>query len=157
VGDLKAISVVGACTVGPLLLTWLLIAADMRSDLSELTPRRATAEGVPLVGWKELAARPDGRVRMLGYMMGGNRPLRDGTPVTMFILMPEAGQFLLPAQRTPGAMVAIRIAHGQSVPFRFRSLVWTQGILRKQTLAYTMEEATAQPAGEREIGRWFTP
>jgi hypothetical protein len=157
VGDLKAISVVGACTIGPLLLTYLLIAADMRSDLSELTPRQAAAEGVPLVGWKDLVARPEGRVRMLGYMMDGNQPLRDGTPVTMFILMPEAGQFLQPAQRTTGAMVAVRIANGQSVPFRFRSLVWAQGILRKQTAAYAIVEALAQPAGEREIGRWFTP
>lgn len=157
VGNLKAISVAGACIIGPLLLTWLLLAADMRSDLSELTPRQANAAGIPLVGWRNLAARPEGRVRMLGYMMDRNQPARDGMPVTMFILMPKAGQFLQPAQRTPGAMVAIRLAHGQSVPFRFRSLVWTQGILRRGTAVYTMEEASAQPAGEREIGRWFTP
>ena len=156
-GDLKAIAVVGACILGPLVLSCLLIAVDMRTDLSELNPRQPTCEGTALLGWKELAGQRDGPVRMLGYMMNGDQPWRDGTPVSTFVLMPKAGVLLHPAQSAAGATVAVRISHGKLVPFHFRSLVWARGILRKERTQYIMEGATAQSAEEREIGRWFTP
>jgi hypothetical protein len=159
--DARALSVVGASIIGPILLTYALIATDMRMDLSELKPRQTTSEnGDAPVGWANLAAgcRRNGPVRMLGYMMDGYPAVRDGTPVTTFLLMPEAGHLLHPAQRIPGKMVDIRLAQGQSLPFRNRSLVWVAGVLRKNGgVNYAMAEALARPAEERDITRWFNP
>jgi hypothetical protein len=139
---------------------------DMRSDLSELKSTGQTDEtgAVPL-GWPELESqRQVSRqlVRMLGYMMDGYQPAREGTRVEMFILLPEAGQFLHPAHRIPNQMVEVRPR--QPVVFRYRDLVWASGILspivglsRDQKAAYTMTAAEVKPASQRDIGRWFHP
>jgi hypothetical protein len=175
--DGRAIAVVFAAILGPLLLTYLLIAADIRSDLSELKPSHAVADdGARLVGWTELAANDtghgnkhavhlaDGRVRMLGYMMDGYQPVRDGTPVSMFILMPEAGHLLHPAHRIPSQMVEIRLTSGHSIPYRDRSLVWVTGLLGNTSgtvngehADYAMTEASTAFAEDRDIARWFVP
>lgn len=159
--DAQAIAMVSASMIGPLLLTYVLVATDMRTDLSELKPRQTTSEnGDALVSWASLATdrRREGRVRMLGYMMDGYQPVRDGTPVNIFILTPEAGHLLQPARRIPGKMVEIRLADGQSLPFRNRSLVWVEGVLRRNGGdAYMMEEASAQPAKDSEVAHWFSP
>jgi hypothetical protein len=83
----RALAAVIAAVVGPCLLMCFLIAADMRTDLSDLKPRMANlANGAELVGWFHLGAGPlpQGRVRMLGYMMDGYTSVPDGTPITMF-------------------------------------------------------------------------
>jgi hypothetical protein len=175
--DARAIALVFAAILGPLLLTYLLIAADMRSDLSELKPWHAVAEGgVRIVGWADLAAdgtsRADKRavhlanspVRMLGYMMDWYRPVREGTPVSMFILMPEAGHLLHPAHRIPSQMVEIRLASGHSIPYRDRRLIWVTGLLENtggtvngEHAVYAMTGASTAFAEDRDIARWFVP
>ncbi|MGD1072064.1 MAG: hypothetical protein ABSB15_18185 [Bryobacteraceae bacterium] len=178
VGDLNTgrksnardLSTAGACIVGPLLLAYVLIATDMRTDLSELKPRQAASDqGAALVTWTDLATGercklPASPVRMLGYMMDWRRPMGDGTIVKTFILMPEAGHLLHPARRIPDALVEIRLADGHAIPYRDRSLIWVEGVLRRVrgdaregVAAYVMAEASARLAEERDITRWFTP
>lgn len=159
--------------MGPLLLTYLLIAADMRTDLSELTFRQVTTDsGVALVGWRNLTKHEEnsrkqptkfagGRARMLGYMMDGSHPVRDGVLIQTFILMPEAGQLLHPAHRIPDEMVEVWLAGGQSIPFLDRTLVWVEGDLRPVNdgaspgnASYAMKEAAVERAPASDIVRW---
>jgi hypothetical protein len=173
--EARAIATICAAIMGPMLLTYLLIAADMRSDLSGLKSRPADARGgAVLVGWKDLemsdeagrkqrtAELPGGRARMLGYMMDGYQTVQDGTAVRMFILMPEAGQLLHPAHRIPDEMVEVWLDGGRSVPYTDRKLVWVEGNLRKIRqkttgghACYAIGEATVEHASERDITRWF--
>jgi hypothetical protein len=165
----------------PLILAYILVAADMRSDLSDLKPAQASLDQpTALVGWPGLEAadtekragrpisveearwRSQPRVRMLGYMMDGYTPSRDGSPVEMFILLPDAGQFLHPAHRIPNQMVEIWLTH--PAPFVYRRLVWVSGALARtsrrpdfEKASYAMKDAVVEPAIEREITRWFTP
>jgi hypothetical protein len=148
----------------PLLLAYILVAADMRSDLSELKPaKQVDGTGFVPVGWPELEEQgAQGRVRMIGYMMDGYRPSRDGASVDMFILLPEAGQLLHPAHRIPNQMVEVRPR--RPIPFRNRQLVWATGTLSRTTgetegeeAAWAMSDAEVQPAEARDISKWFEP
>jgi hypothetical protein len=170
--EVKTIAMVMAAVVGPCLLMVFLIAADMRMDLSELeprttdtcspcaqipTPNRSGGEAAtPLIGWPRLreGRLPQGRVRMAGYMMDGYRPVPDGTAVTMFILMPEAGQLFHPAHRAPDEMVEVWMPPGRTIGYRDRGLVSVEGLLRR-TAAFSMMDARVAPAEERDIAKWF--
>ncbi len=168
------------CAIGlPLLLAILLVAADIRTDLSDLIPSESLSEpGTFLIGWKDLE-RDNGisleeqrshngrRVRLLGYMVDGQMAERriagrDGVPIEGFTLLPEAGQFLHPAHRIPDQMVEVRLMH--PMPFRFRSLVWATGTLEgmnqrgdSHTADYALTGAEAQPAVQSDITLWFKP
>jgi hypothetical protein len=156
-----------AALVTPMVLALVLVAMDIRIDLSELksSGQRDEQGAIPL-GWPDLevSASQDGqrRVRMIGYMMDGYQPSRDGAEVNMFILLPEAGQFLHPAHRIPNQMVEIRPRH--PIVFRYRDLVWASGVLNRtignpgdEKAAYAMSDAEVNRAMEREIGKWFRP
>jgi hypothetical protein len=167
--------IIGALVM-PMLLTFVLVAMDMRSDLDELqSSGQMDDKGALPIGWSELEGRHDlsaahqpapwqgqRRVRMIGYMMDGYRPSRDGVKVGMFVLLPEAGQFLHPAHRIPSQMVEVWPTY--PVAFRYRELVWATGILNLTIgnaadlkAAYAMSDADVQPASERDIGKWFHP
>jgi hypothetical protein len=149
----------------PMLLAVGLVAMDMRSDLSELKPAgQVDDKGAVPVGWPDLALQHDGagRVRMIGYMMDGYQSSRDGATVDMFVLLPEAGQFLHPAHRIPNQMVEVHPSH--PVVFHNRDLVWASGMLNRtigspggEKAAYAMVAAQVAPASERDIGKWFRP
>lgn len=79
----------------PVLLALILMAIDIRSDLSELRPAKQLADpSTALIGWPDLDG-PEGRpvelehalwlphprVKMLGYMMDGYSPSPDGSQV----------------------------------------------------------------------------
>lgn len=145
-------------------LAYILVAVDMRSDLSELNPtKQGNDEGPIPVGWPDLERDgAQGRVRMIGYMMDGYQPSSDGIPVDMFILLPEAGQFLHPAHRVPNQMVEVRPR--RPVAFRRRELVWAVGTLNRTTgnpdeekAAWAMREAEVEAAAPRDIAKWFRP
>jgi len=158
-----------------MLLAVALVGMDMRIDLSELkSTGLADDQGAVPVGWPDLEtpeARHEGPgpVRMIGYMMDGYQPVHDGALVDMFILLPEAGQFLHPAHRIPNQMVEVRPSH--PVVFRYRDLVWATGILDRTfgasrntagapgnaTAAYAIRAAEVTPAAQRDIGKWFQP
>jgi hypothetical protein len=151
----------------PVLLAYILVAADMRPDLSDLRPVRSLQDSsLALIGWPDLPLRaptnPSLRVRMLGYMMDGYRSSPDGTTVNMFILMPEAGQLFHPAHRVPDQMVEIWLT--SPVTFRDRSLVWVSGVLWRTTApaksnraGYAIKEANVEPASDSDIALWFRP
>jgi len=141
----------------------LLIASDMRSDLSELRPVfKVWADGVELLGWPQLrpgSAPPEYRVRMLGYMMDGYRPVADGAPVAMFVLMPEAGHLFHPAHRVPEEMVEVWLTEGTSVAYKDRDMVWVEGLLHRSEgrSMWAMTDAFVARADERAIAQWFAP
>jgi hypothetical protein len=148
----------------PLFLGYVLVAVDISADLSELKPtRRVDDEGLVAVGWAELEGDGvQGRVRMIGYMMDGYQPSHDGANVDMFLLLPEAGEFLHPAHRIPNQMVEVRPR--RPVSFRNRQLVWAVGRLNRtmgkageETAAWAMGDADVQPAEPRDIPKWFEP
>jgi len=153
-----------------MLLAVALVAMDMRSDLSELkSTSKVDEKGAVPVGWPELERpherpQPVGtrRVRMIGYMMDGYQPSREGDLVDLFILLPEAGQFLHPAHRIPNQMVEVRPSH--AAVFHYRDLVWATGILNRtignagdDKADWAMMAAEVTPAVERDIGKWFRP
>lgn len=180
-GEWKVIAVIIAGVGLPMILAYLLVAADMRSDLSDLKPIRATVDNsTAVIGWPDLQTgsqeagpnqairfepalwQTNRRVRMLGYMMDGYRPSRDGERVEMFILLPEAGQFLHPAHRIPDQMVEVRLL--RATPFTYRRLVWVSGVLERkpgqrdpEQALYAMSDTTIENAADREITRWFRP
>lgn len=182
--EFRAFALIACAVVLPLALAFILVAADMRSDLSELIPAESLPDNATvLIGWSDLEIpegksvsleqtrfQPDRRVRMLGYMMDsygmdGHKPSPDGAPVRMFILMPEAGHILHPAHRIPDQMVEIWPT--QPVPFRFRSLVWSTGMLARirkkpgrndvNQALYSMTLADVRPAVQSDITLWFKP
>jgi hypothetical protein len=154
-----------AALVFPMILAVALVGMDMRSDLSELkSTGKMDDKGAVPIGWPDLERRHEGsqRVRMIGYMMDGYQPSRNGATVDMFVLLPEAGQFLHAAHRIPNQMVEVRPSH--PVVFHYRDLVWATGILNRtmssrgdDKAAYAMIAAEVKPAVERDIGKWFRP
>ncbi len=102
----------------PIILAVGLVGLDMRADLSELKPAELKPaelkpaelkpaelnpasepdKGVLLVGWPDLKTLRESpaRVRMLGYMLDDLRRPHEGDRADIFILLPEAGQFLHP-------------------------------------------------------------
>jgi hypothetical protein len=164
----------------PLILAFVLVAADMRSDLSELIPSESLPDhAATLIGWadleipqgrsmslEEMRWQPGRRVRMLGYMMDGygdgHRPSQDRATIRTFVLLPEAGHILHPAHRIPDQMV--EIWPNRPATFRFRSLVWVEGLLARtatrpdaERALYAMTQADVQPAPQSDITLWFRP
>jgi hypothetical protein len=148
----------------PLLLAYVLVSVDMRSDLSELKPsKQVDEEGFVPVGWPELETQaPQGPVRMIGYMMDAYSPSSDGARVDMFILLPEAGQFLHPAHRIPNQMVEVRLRH--PMVFKNRQLVWVSGKLDRtfgkagdENAVWAIGDADVRSAQPQEISKWFQP
>jgi hypothetical protein len=158
-----------------MLLAFVLVAMDMRSDLDQLkSSGQPDDHGAVPTGWSDLTQRDlaaglgtaqgEGprRVRMIGYMMDGYKPSSDGEQVSMFILLPEAGRLLHPAHRVPNLMVEVWPLH--AVNFRYRQLVWASGTLNRtigspghEKAAFAMSQAEVTPASERDIGKWFHP
>jgi hypothetical protein len=159
--------------VGSLLLADYLVSLDIRPDLSEMSVRNGYA-GV--VAWPDLVsgvdlrrgatkARPPDtstRVRMMGYMMDGERSVPDGAMVSNFILMSDAGQLLHPAHLEPSHMINVRLE--RPVAFQYRMLVWVSGYLRRVNdrprhgeCIWRMADADLEPASSNSILDWFEP
>jgi hypothetical protein len=174
--EFRALVLIIGAVVLPLFLAFILVAADMRSDLSDLKPIQSMVDQTTaLVGWGDLEIpegksisveqtrwQPGRRVRMLGYMMEGEPPSQDGAPATVFVLFPEAGHILHPAHHIPDQMVDVRLTH--PAPFKFRSLVWVTGTLartanrpKSEKAMYAMTDAGVKPAADSDITRWFKP
>jgi hypothetical protein len=173
----RSLATILAAIAGPCILAYLLIAADMRVNLSGLKPRYAVwADGTSLVGWEHLGSnqplssgiRLNGstgvRVCMLGYMMKGRQTVPDGTALTRFVLMPEAGHLLRLVRRNPGERVEVSLADGTTTSYKDRSLVWVEGLLRddhgstsEPTAVHSMTQASVTPASDRDIAAWYVP
>jgi len=101
-------------------------------------------------------------VRILGYMIDIDAPVRDDTPVSEFGLITEAGTLLHPPHRIPEEMVDVRLKPGAEIGFEQRRLVWAEGILernvsfgRKGRPAYVLWKAVAKRAERSDIPRYF--
>lgn len=165
--------------IGPLVLVFLLVAADLRQDLSEARPRRgATLNGSMLIGWRPLAIASqadrdtilrhgpdDGAVvALLGYMMDGKEIVPELTRVTTFTLMPDAGSWIHAAHREPDEMVEIMLIPGTSVLYTDRRLIGVIGRfrhlrskLRFGEALYGLEDARITDASEKDLVQWFLP
>jgi hypothetical protein len=165
-----------ASVVGSLLLAYVLVALDMRPDLSEMSVRGGVQDADRIVAWPDLGGSvdwrrssgkaylpdPATRSRVLGYMMDGERSVPDKAMVSGFILMPEAGQLLHPAHLEPFHMIEVSLE--RPFEFQFRKLVWVSGFLRRTKdrpqygeSAWRMRNAIVEPAPSKAIPEWFQP
>ena len=158
-------------------LGFYMISLDTRPDLSDSEPRTdRTTDDAVLTGWPALrqpvypsgSSHPENPVPkdgtaviMLGYMMDGYDFVKDGTPVTMFILMPGAGHILHAAHRDPDEMVEVWPGRG-TVVFKSRELVWVSGTFERLTLQsreehalYALRNASVAPGTYLDIANWF--
>jgi hypothetical protein len=133
-------------------------------DLYELVVRsEAPSHDPPIISWSRLAERPcDGRVRILGYMIDGRRPVPDGMSVADFVLVPDAGTLLHPPHRIPEEMIDIHLRAGKVTGFKSRQLVWVEGLLTSCYLSnrgteplYCLTDASVLKAVPGEINRFF--
>jgi hypothetical protein len=166
-----ALIVTVACI--PLLGTVLAIVITSKPDLSGLVPSNAQVGDYIVLGWRELlqthhelspaAARLDGAaVQALGYMVDGDNSIHPGDFVQDFVLLPDAGNILDPADRFGDQMVSVRLREGDRIPFSPRQLIWVRGIFRASrgdpsgsTPLYHLENAQTQLADRADIGRYF--
>ena len=162
--ELRTLFLVIGVTVVPVAGTVFVVFASTQPNLSGLTPIRNPQENYSLLNWSSLG-RDDPRnraVQVLGYMVDGDHPLRDGDWVKDFVVLPEAGNLLHPAHRFGDHMIAVHLENDARVRFSSRSLVWVWGILRESpgdpsgsTPLHSVEQAGARPADKSEIGKYF--
>ena len=166
-----ALIVTIACV--PLLGIVLAIVSTTEPDLSDLYPSNQQVGEYIVLSWRELlqthhelssaAAKLDGAaVQALGYMVDGDKAIHPGDSVQDFVLLPDAGNLLDPADRFGDQMVSVHLRERDRIPFSPRQLVWVWGTFRASrgdssgpTPLYHLESARTQPAGRADIGRYF--
>jgi len=162
--ELRTLVLVIVVTVVPVAGTVFVVFASTQPNLSGLTPIRGPQENYSLLNWSSLGRDSplNKAVQVLGYMMDGERPLRDGEWVQDFVLLPEAGNLLHPAHRFGDQMIAVHLNNDSRVHFSPGSLVWVWGMFRESrgdpggtALHYTLEKASARPADKSDIGKYF--
>lgn len=162
--ELRTLLLVIAVTVVPIAGTVFVVFASTQPNLSGLTPIGGPLENYSLLNWSSLARdRPSNKaVQVLGYMMDGEHPLRDGEWVQDFVLLPEAGNLLHPAHRFGDHMIAVHMENYSRIQFLSRSLVWVWGIFRESPghpdgaePLYSVERAGARPADKNDVGKYF--
>ena len=157
----------------PLLGTVLAIVITTKPDLSGLIPSNKQVGEYIVLSWRDLlqihhvlnsaAAELDGvKVQALGYMADGDKAIHPGDLVQDFVLLPDAGNLLDPADRFGDQMVSVRLKDTDRIPFSPRRLVWVWGTFRTSrgdpsgpTPLYFLERARAQPADRKDIGQYF--
>jgi len=156
----------------PIIPIGIVITQRAGPDLFDLTPVVSHSDQYLILAWPELergrhalhtgAISSGAMIRALGYMMNGDRPLRDGERVQGFILLPDAGSAVHPAHRFGDQMIGVRLEAGKTVRFSERSLVWVWGTLQMlpgDPLGHAplnvLEHARAEPASRADINRYF--
>src|ERR1035438_2346646 len=156
----------------PIIPIGVVITQRAGPDLFDLTPVVSHSDQYLVLAWPELergrhalhtgAISSGAMVRALGYMMNGDRPLRDGERVQGFILLPDAGSAVHPAHRFGDQMIDVRLQAGNSARFSEQSLVWVWGTLRMlpgdplgHAPLYVLEHAQTEPATKAEIEKSF--
>jgi hypothetical protein len=156
----------------PAIVVFVLVSDTSGPDLSHLIPLASHSNRYLILEWANLRRAhnalvvdgiPSGTmIRALGYMMDGNRPVRDGERVRSFVLLPEAGDALHPADRFGDEMINVELQAGNAVFFSGRSLVWVWGTLRAlpgdpsgHQALYVLENARTEPADKKDIPKYF--
>ena len=141
-------------------------------DLFELTPVVSHSDQYLILAWPELergrhalhtdAISSGAMIRALGYMMNGDRPVRDGEHVQGFTLLRDAGSAVHPAHRFGDQMIDVRLEEGNAVRFSEQSLVWVWGTLQMlpgdplgHVPLYVLEHARTEPASKADIQELF--
>jgi hypothetical protein len=149
-----------------------LITKTARPDLFDLIPAVSHSDHYVLLGWAALertrhslnaAGIPSGTlIRALGYMMEGDRPIRDGERVQGFVLLPDVGNAWHSAHRFGDEMIDVRLEAGNAVRFVERDLVWVWGTLQMlpgdplgHEPLYILEHARTEPANQADIQKYF--
>jgi hypothetical protein len=150
----------------------ILISRTSGPDLFDLVPKGATSDGYALLAWYDLergshslkvgGVSTGAPVRVLGYMMEGDQPVRDGEMVRRFVLLPDKGNAVHPAHRFGDQMIEVHLGTVDRARFSGGSLVWVWGTLRAlpgdpggPVPLYQLDNARVAPADEREIPRYF--
>ena len=150
----------------------ILISRTTGPDLFDLVPKVANSGGYAILAWYELergrhALQEGGfstgtQMRALGYMMEGDRPVRDGQMVRRFVLLPDKGNAVHPAHRFGDQMIDVQLQPGDGVRFSRGSLIWVWGAFRVfpgdpggPVPLYRLENARIEPAKEEEIAKYF--
>jgi hypothetical protein len=157
----------------PLTAIVLTIVSTSEPDLSDLIPSNQQVGEYIVLSWRDLlqthhelksaAAELDGAVvQALGYMVDGDKAIHAGDLVQNFVLLPDVGNFLDPADRFGDQMISVHLRGGDRVPFSPKHLVWVWGTFRTSrgdssgpTPLYHLESARTQPADRADIGRYF--
>jgi hypothetical protein len=157
----------------PFLTVILIAVLSTEPDLSDLLPSNEQIGEHIVLSWSELL-QPRGQmnsavmkfdgagVRVLGYMMDGDKGVRSGDLVRYFFLLPYAGNLLGPAERFGDQMVSVRLREGDYLPFSPRQLIWAWGTFRVSrgdssgpTPLYSLESARGQTADRADIALYF--
>ena len=109
----------------PAIVVFVLASHPSGPDLFDLIPLTSHSDRYLILEWANLrrahnalivGAIPSGTmIRALGYMMDGDRPVRDGERVRSFVLLPEAGDALHPADRFGDEMINVELQAGNEV------------------------------------------
>ncbi|MBZ5625600.1 MAG: hypothetical protein LAQ69_43935 [Acidobacteriia bacterium] len=141
-------------------------------DLFDLTPAVSRSDQYLILAWPDLerarhalnagAISSGAMIRALGYMMEGDRPLRDGERIQGFVLLPDAGNAVHPAHRFGDQMIDVRLQAANEIRFSERSLVWVWGTLRMlpgdptgHEPLYVLENARTELANQADIPKYF--
>ena len=141
-------------------------------DLTHLTPAVGRSGQYLILAWPDLrrgrqelrtnSVASGALVHVLGYMMDGGRPVREGERVPDFVLLPDAGTPIHPAHRFGDQMIDVRLEPGSPVRFSERSLVWAVGTLRmlpgdplSHTPLYILDHARTYSAPKADIQKHF--
>jgi hypothetical protein len=156
----------------PVIAFLVFVTPTVRPDLFDLVPAFSHSDGHVLLAWGALERAHHAlnageiasgtMIRALGYMMEGDRPVRDGERVSGFILLPDAGNAWHPPHRFGDEMIDVQLEAGSTVRFAERSLVWAWGTLRMlagdpngHKPLYRLDHARTEPAAKADIGRYF--
>lgn len=162
--ELRVLVLIAAGLAVPILGMFAIESLTMQPDLYDLLVRTdIQSRNPPILGWPGLTGTPcDCRVRLLGYMMDGRQPVADGTSVSNFILVPDAGSLPFSPPRVSEEMIDVRIAAGGAMKFNRGRLVWAEGVLnscyvsnRGTEPSYCLTDAAALRAEPGDINRFF--
>jgi hypothetical protein len=169
-----ALALVLVITCVPLLATLFAIVSTTEPDLSDFTPINPRVGNYLLLNWSELreghlltpssvpTEYTDALVQVLGYMTEGDGPTLTGELIRDFVLLPEVGDALHPANRFGDQMVAVHLREGNQVQYSPKTLVTLWGTFRAwpgdptgPKPLYHLEDARAQPADSADIHKYF--
>lgn len=156
----------------PTVATLVRITKTAGPDLFDLTPAVSRSDQYLILAWPDLerarhalnagAISSGAMIRALGYMMEGDRPLRDGERIQGFVLLPDAGNAVHPAHRFGDQMIDVRLQAANEIRFSERSLVWVWGTLRMlpgdptgHEPLYVLENARTELANQADIPKYF--
>lgn len=172
--EIRTLILIAVVIVIPALGAVFAITATSQPDLSDLTPVSSPVENYFVLDWSSLLRDhahalnassgmfTGAAVRALGYMVDGDRVLREGAPVQDFVLLPEAGNLLHPAHRFGDQMVAVHLDDNSRIRFSLGAMVWVWGAFRASPgdpagpkPLYSLERAHALPADKKDIRTYF--